>query len=422
MTLRWAAFPEYDAMIRSGVVSGLTAKAISQSLHDEYGVTVTDDQVSSRIRRLDIRSTLTPEERFERAVVTEQQKAADRALAREMASAVKAKARWDEFLDIIKNEFAKGVVFAQPAVLDFPIGSGTPEIFTLLVGDIHIGKLVDPAVVGNSFGYNYPIFEQRWARLQDRILRLFRLHSNTAPFSAFRIHFLGDGVDGVDMRRGHGNRVDVHSAAQQMLLLARKWEELLRGLATIGIPIDLVWDFGNHGRVGEFGVNLPADNWDYVAGEILAIAISDLYPQVTVRVSTKKYHVTELGRMKVYSSHGDGVRGGDGFSGLPINGLARALAKDTGLHKQIFDLYLTAHFHTPQDIRTQAGRIVMNGSWDGGDDYSVNQLKAASEPVQLAFGVHPTRDAAQAITWIQPIYLTSEQRPATPVEVLRESA
>jgi len=118
-------------------------------------------------------------------------------------------------------------------------------------------------------------------------------------------------------------------------------------------------------------------------------------------VPTQKYTISQLGPLRVHASHGDAVRGGDGFSGLPINGLARALAKDTGLHKQIFDLYLTAHYHTPQDITTQAGRILMNGAWMDGDEYSVNQLKAASEPVQWAFGIHPDK----GMTWQQRIWV-----------------
>jgi hypothetical protein len=416
LKIRW---PEYRDFLLDRVVAGLNSNEIADQFVATYGVPVTRDQVSGAITRMGLRvqapaaPELTPEQRFDLEVAAERRRAADRALAREMAGAVKAQARWQEFLDVVSSGLEAAPARLAPAAIDFPVGSGTPEIFTVLIGDVHIGKLVDPAAVGETFGYDVPIFEQRWARLTDRILRLFSLHSATAPFSAFRIHFLGDGVDGVDMRRGHGNRVDLHSASSQAWLLARKFEDLIRRLDSLRIPIEVIWDFGNHGRVGEFGVNLPADNWDFVAGTYLQLMVRDL-ENVKVSVKTQKYHITELGPLRVMSQHGDGIRGGDGFSGLPINGMARALAKDVGLHQQLFDLYLMAHFHTLQDIRTQAGRIVMNGSWDGGDDYSINQLKAASEPVQLAFGVHPVK----GITWQQPIYLTTSKRPVTPAEVL----
>ncbi len=159
----------------------------------------------------------------------------------------------------------------------------------------------------------------------------------------------------------------------------------------------IVWEFGNHGRVGDFGVNLPADNWDYIAGQMLGIALRDLTASgdVTLHADSLLYSVTKLGPYVVYSSHNANIKGGDGFSGLPINGMARGAAKDSGLHQRLWDLYLMAHFHTPQDVQTQMGRIIMNGAWDGGDDYSVNGIKAASDPVQWAFGIHPEK----GMTW-----------------------
>jgi hypothetical protein len=411
---------EYDAWLlaSAGTSSG---RELADAFTAMFGVPASKDAINNRLRHLRLTREApeeqSPLERFEKAVDTERRKAEDRAVAREMALAVKSRARWDEFLDIVRDGLVRSELPPLEALV-VPQGDGTAETMVVLVGDVHIGKYVDPAVVGQGFGYSIPIFEQRFSRLQDRVLRLFALHSQTAPITTIRVYFLGDGVDGVDMRRGHPHRVDVPAATRQMLALATAFEGWVRRLAA-GLPtvkLEIVWEFGNHGRVGEFGVNLPVDNWDFVAGQVLAVAIRDLLEsgQVQLIANEQKYSITNLGPYRVYSSHGDGVKGGDGFAGLPINGLARALAKDTGLHLQLFDLYLTAHFHTPQDITTQAGRIVMNGAWDGGDDYSINQLKAASEPIQWAFGIHPVK----GMTWQQRIWLAPYRRLPTPVEEL----
>lgn len=412
--------PEYGAFVREGLARGDSHRQIAEGLNSIYGLALNKDDVRGYLRYrgkapIADEPEETPQERFDAAVRKERQKTEDRLMAKEMAAAVRAEARWQEFLDIFSHETRmtpRGEV--RPVVI--PTGSGTPETFTQLVSDIHIGKLVDPAVVGSSFGYSIPIFEQRMARLKNRILRLYGLHSKTAPFERFRLYFMGDGVDGVDMRRGHAHRVDVQTATQQTLILVYAFEAMLRELTTaLGIPFEVVWDYGNHGRVGDFGVNLPADNWDFIAGQMLQIACRDLIAdgKVVFHADTLKYSITDLGPLRVYSSHGDGIKGGDGFSGLPINGMARAAAKDTGLHVQLFDLYLMAHFHTPQDITTQTSRIIMNGAWDGGDDYSVNGIKAASDPVQWAFGIHPEN----GITWQSRIILTpnAERRSASPV-------
>lgn len=417
--------PEYDAFLAEGVARGTGWPELAESFTETYHVKVTSEQVRSHFRRMR-RTTgdpitnpeMTAQERMDAAVAKERTRAEDRAIAREMGQAIAAGARWEEFLDIVRGELVRIPRSDTVEQLVIPQGSGTPETMTVLIGDIHIGKLVDPAVVGGEFGYGIPIFEQRWARLENRIMRLFGLHSKTAPIEKLVIYFLGDGVDGVDMRRGHAHRVDVQTATQQVLILTYAFEGLLRRLsAALGIPIQVVWEFGNHGRVGDFGVNLPADNWDYIAGQMLGIAIRDLTESgaVTLHADTRLYSLTQLGPLKVYSSHNANIKGGDGFSGLPINGMARGASKDSGLHKHLWDLYIMAHFHTPQDVQTQMGRIIMNGAWDGGDDYSVNGIKAASDPIQWAFGVHPEN----GMTWQSRIILTPNAQTRKPTDVVQ---
>lgn len=416
---RFTYRPEHDAAIHSGVARGLNNTQIAEELTATFGANFNTDMIASRRRTTAFKSLgepdSTPEERFEAQVARERDKAMDLAIAREMASAAKQQARWEEFLDIARESFAEAPRADTVQQLVIPQGSGTPETMTVLVGDIHIGKLADPQIVGSEFGYSLPIFEQRLARLKNRILRLYGLHSKTAPITKLVIYFLGDGVDGVDMRRGHQARTDVKAASLQMLILTNSFDAMIRELsAALGIEIVIVWEYGNHGRVGEFGVNLPVDNWDFVAGQVLNISLRDLIDAGKVRLhaDTLKYSITQLGPLRVYSSHNDAIKGGDGFSGLPINGMARGAAKDTGLHKQLFDLHLVAHFHTPQDVTFQTGREIMNGAWDGGDDYSVNGIKAASDPIQWAFGVHPEN----GITWQSRILLTpnAQSRKPTP--------
>lgn len=425
MTTRveWSQFPEYDAFIREGVALGTGWAELADKFEANYNVKVNSESLRRRaaiLRRGGPKrpgpapaDELTAEERFQQQVAKERTKALDLSLAREMASAAKSQARWDEFLDIVRGELGAAPRADTVQQLVIPKGSGTPETMTVLVGDVHIGKLADPQVVGSEFGYSLPIFEQRAARLENRIMRLYGLHSATAPITKLVIYFLGDGVDGVDMRRGHKGRVDVQTATQQTLILTYWVEGMVRRLrAALGIDIAIVWEFGNHGRVGDFGVNLPADNWDYLAGQMLGIALRDLIAEggVKLHADTLKYSITQLGPLRVYSSHNDSIKGGDGFSGLPINGMARGAAKDTGLHKQLFDLHLVAHFHTPQDVTFQTGREIMNGAWDGGDDYSVNGIKAASDPIQWAFGVHPEN----GITWQSRIMLTPNAQTRKP--------
>lgn len=413
MSIAWGSFPEYDEALLSGEARGLTARQIAEELLATFGIQATPNQVSGRLGRIraggtSASITISPEERFELKVQAERQKAADRQLAREMASAVKAQARWDDFIDIVKGELAVMPPFEVPEPINV-IPSATPETMVVHISDPHVGKLVDPAVVGEAFGYGSPVFEARLERLKNRIVRLFLLQSENAPINRLVIFFTGDGVDGVDMRRGHAHRVDIQTATGQVLVLVQAMTELTAALRrTLGVPVHWEWRYGNHGRVGEFGVNLPHDNWDYMAGKMLEVTL-DQIPGASIHVPTTKGALTRLGPLTVLSAHGDGGRkGGGGYFGIPLGAVTANYVAEVGLHQQLIDLFILGHWHQTMDSPLPlGGRVFMSSAWDGGDDFSVNQIKAASNPEQWAFGVHPER----GVTWQYRIALAPRRRP-----------
>jgi len=413
-TVRWSQFPEYEEELRAGVAYDLTAVQIAENLVEKFGLVVTRDQVSGRIARLGLRGAhapvlLSPEERFERRVKTERQKAADRALAREMASAAQGRARWEEFADIVRGELVAAPDFEVPAPIVLPKATGTPEQMVLHISDPHAGKLVDPTVTGLGLAYSSGIFESRLKLLENRVVRLFLLHSQNAPISDLQLYFTGDGVDGVDMRRGHSHRTDIQAAAAQAIFLEQAFSGLtFRLRATLGVPVHWEWRYGNHGRIGEFGVNLPYDNWDYVAGHMLSIRL-EADKGSTINLPTTKTALTRLGPLTVLSGHGDGGRkGGGGYFGIPLGSIAANYVADVGLNQQLIDLYILGHWHQTMDSPLPlGGRVLMSSAWDGGDDYSVNNIKAASQPEQWAFGVHPER----GITWQYRIQLAPRRLP-----------
>jgi hypothetical protein len=54
-----------------------------------------------------------------------------------------------------------------------------------------------------------------------------------------------------------------------------------------------------------------------------------------------------------------------------------------------FDYFVLGHFHQSGEMETgSGGRIIMNSSFIGGDDYSINDLVAASVPSQKFFGIN----------------------------------
>ncbi len=403
--MRWADNPHYDDALREIVAQGSGASwdEIAATLTSTLGVPFTGDQVSARARRMGLERP-TPTAVLAAAVSNERSRALRPAERREATAALRDQARWEDFLDIVRGELLVPPADQRPPATT-PAGPGTPETMCLVVSDIHIGKLVEKDVTGPGFGYDQSVFAARQAELLNAVLRLRDIHSQHGPIPKLILFFVGDGVDGVDMRRGHAHRVDIQTATAQTIRLAQFFAWLLRSLAPwFPEGIDLNWEFGNHGRVGEFGVNLPSDNWDYLAGVMVRENVADL-PAVRVNVHTQQYGIYRIGPLVAYAEHGNSIRGGGGSPAVK-----RHVASLQNLHRMVFDLVLMGHFHTSEYLTAGGAKVFMNGAWDGGDDFSVNQLVAASDPAQWAFGVHPRR----GLTWMYEIALAPRRR-STPV-------
>lgn len=352
-------------------------------------------------------------EAFEAAVAERRERLIADQVARETRAALDDVARWREFTSILEANIARLPAYRPPQRNRLVGGvHRTPEAMVALVSDVHVGKLVRPDFVGEGFAYDLGVFSERLERWKSAILQIKQIQERAVPINRLVLPFLGDLVDGVDMRRGHGLRVAVNSAVQQALIVARSFSEVIADLGTEFEQVDVLWLPGNHGRVGEYGVGLSYDNWDFVAGTILDTMLANA-PNVRVRVRTQKYDLVRLGPLTTYFAHGDDAAGGGsgGFAGLPVYGLARSNAKDIGLHRQVIDLYAIGHFHNPNLVTQGSTTILVNGAWDGGDDFSVNKLKAASTPTQWTFGVHPRR----GMTFLYPVTLVESARPPSPV-------
>lgn len=406
--MKWTDYPHYDDALRDIIAESTTespwdliASKMDNAMNLPQG-SFTADQVRNRTHRLGLVRP-NPYDRMAAAVTNERAKALKLAETRDMTKALKGQAQWEDFLDIVRGELIIPPL-ERPTIIP-SAGNGTPETMVIMISDIHIGKLVQPSAVGSDFGYNAGLFFERGKELLASILRLRDIHSAHSPIPKLVLFFLGDGVDGVDMRRGHAHRVDMNAATQQVIELSRYFVWLLANLEPyFEDGIDLNWEFGNHGRVGDFGVNLPSDNWDYIAGVMVEQNLAAV-PRVRVNVHTQKYGIYQIGPLVAYAAHGDMIKGG---GGSPV--VKRHIASVQNLHRRVFDLVLLGHFHNSEYLTAGGAKVFLNGAWDGGDDFSVNQLVAASDPAQWAFGVHPRR----GVTWQYEINL-APRRASTAV-------
>jgi hypothetical protein len=94
--------------------------------------------------------------------------------------------------------------------------------------------------------------------------------------------------------------------------------------------------------------------------------------------------------------HGDEIKGGP-------KALEEATEKLSSLIGGLPEYTIAGHFHTAADYSTNFGRVLLNGSFVGGDIFSIKSLRKSSKPEQKIFGIHDKR----GMTWSYNIDLST---------------
>jgi len=280
-----------------------------------------------------------------------------------------------------------------------------PEEMGLLFSDSHIGLNVDQRESGGLGSYNVDIFLERLAFLKVSLRQIFEIHLGNTPYPAINVFFLGDIVDGAAIYPGHARQVDMH-AMDQVVEAINSIGELISWLAGLyPWTVNCHCVVGNHGRMGKKGEESPLNNLDFLIFRMLERELAE-HNNVRFNISRSWWMIVERMGHRFYCAHGDDVRS---WMGVPYYGLERFLSRVqqmVGHFDADFDYILAGHFHRPADI----GKILLNGAWPGGTEYSIKQLQTAVAPVQKLFSIHPTF----GITWERNIQL---QDPAKRTQI-----
>jgi hypothetical protein len=184
------------------------------------------------------------------------------------------------------------------------------------------------------------------------------------------------------------------SITDQLAEGAQALHNLIATWATAFEKVTFYGIYGNHGRVGKKGQTKSSDNWDRVCYTILQLALEN-YDNIEWHMPKTWWLNPMIEGHSFYLCHGNGIRG------TTLAGVEKAESKIAGMLEQRLDYFLMGHFHSPAEIQTNSSRVIMNGSFMGGDIYSLQDLGKNSAPEQKIFGIHKKK----GITWTYNIYL-----------------
>jgi predicted phosphodiesterase len=334
----------------------------------------------------------------------EKQKIIENTLANQEKLVKREHIRTDLIIDAIKSSIWR-LPRPRPVSLEYRERLNPKyreEHMGIALSDIHIGASYTKEDTGGLSEYNLDIFRKRLGILEDAVLEIAERHRHVCDIPHLHVFCLGDIVAGMpDAGAWSSNYIDLDIYDQMFAGVSSlrdtlaKWSRAFDRVTFYGI-------FGNHGRIGKRGLVKNSTNWDRICYEFVRISLSE-YDNIDWKIPQSWWLMEKIQNHNFYLTHGDGIKGS---MGIPYYGVERAERSILGLMPSKPDYLILGHFHSPAEIQTNSGRIIMNGSFIGGDIYSLNDLKRKDKAEQKLFGIHEK----MGITWTYNIHLNKEEQ------------
>jgi hypothetical protein len=332
----------------------------------------------------------------------EKQKIIESTLDNQERLVKREQARTDLIIDNVKSAIYR---LPKPNASDLkyiPINKSQyrEEHAAIVLSDMHLGASFTMEETGGLSEYNVEIAKKRMIVLRDAVLGITERHRHVYDIPVLHIFCLGDivaGMKGVGAWSNSYIDLDIYDQMIEGISILRDtiavWAKAFKKVIFYGV-------LGNHGRCARRGEQKDYANWDKVCYEFLKISMSN-YENIEWNTPKAWFLQEKILNHNFYLTHGDGIRGS---MGLPYYGVERAERLILGLMPEKPDYLLLGHFHSPAELQTNSGRIIMNGSFLGGDLFSLKDLRRRDQPEQKMFGIHEKK----GITWSYNIHLGEE--------------
>lgn len=326
--------------------------------------------------------TFMPQEAVSREeILTKQLKEAQTAL-RQIREGQVAEAQLLEMLQ-------ETVVAREPAYEPAPrteSKADTPHRFGLLWSDLHAAEMVSSEETNGLNAYDWSIMLRRHDQLRKSILS-FR-DNRPYPVEALHLFALGDMVTGDihDELRVTNERVLLDTVVQLAYDMGAWIESFVPEFPEI--IIDGI--SGNHGRTTKKPQAKQGwNNYDWLFYRVLEVYLAR-YESITIRAPKSLQTPVSVFDHRVLLLHGDGIP--SNHPGIPWGGVTRRvseLAKTYQAMGQPVDYYFLGHFHDANLLG--AGKVIVNASVKGPDEYSLKKYGGGSPAMQVLTTFHPRR-------------------------------
>ena len=271
------------------------------------------------------------------------------------------------------------------------------ESWLLQFSDLHWGSRFEGVETGGLSEYNTTIAKARVDNLATTTARI--LDYSVQQPNELVITFLGDMIENTLMRGQQLGQVEL-DLVDQVITVTELTLDYIIFLSKYFKRIRCYGIYGNHGRMTKGKTDaLPQENFDRLVYHALQYRTKDM-PGITFQYATAQHMIIDVKGWNFWIEHGDSVRS---WAGIPFYGAKREMANIQfmlALMRSRVDYVLMGHHHTPAEFE----RIIINGSFMGGDTYSIGNLRRMSLPYQNLLGITKNH----GLVWKRPLCLEKE--------------
>ena len=292
------------------------------------------------------------------------------------------------------HQAAKDAALATPPVKVKPPAKdtrkGKAEVALIHCTDWQLGK--------KTVSYGKETCANRIERFIEKTLHITDIQRKHHPVREAVLLLGGDMVEGLGIFPGQAWEVDA-LLYEQLFETSRIISQTIATLAAHFESVNVVCEYGNHGRIGRKGEMPAGDNIDRIAYEIARNKVGHLVK--SWQSSDQWYQIFTVGKYRGLLVHGDEIKSFGGNT--PAFGILRKVnAWAGGVIEDFTDCYM-GHWHTPMALTmSNGGRIFVTGSPESHNEYAREFVAATGIPSQRLHFIDPDkgRVAAEYVVWL----------------------
>lgn len=243
--------------------------------------------------------------------------------------------------------------------------------------------------------YNSEVMRERVMRFTDKAIKITDIQRADHPVKSCVIAFGGDMVEGLFNFPTQAFEVD-STIFEQYVNVSRLLVDVVRVALANFDTVDVIAEWGNHGRIGSKRDNIPrSDNFDRMCYELARQLLKD-EPRLLWRECPDDVQRIEIGEYRALLIHGDEI-GRNGFAS-PATIVQHMNRWRSGAYPWEFRDVYVGHYHTHAEwpLANGLGSVYQTGSTESDNRYARDNLAASATPSQRLHFIDPAKGRVTA--------------------------